>query len=114
MNSVTRGWSLLAARLVVVSVVIALIALIPAMPAGSASEKDMSAVSMSFNAGEQSPANISGHACASHMDFEHHQLVRIENAFVIPATFSTRVGYLADVVLLNSREPARHFRPPRA
>jgi hypothetical protein len=114
MNSVTRGWSLLAARLVVVSVVIALIALIPAMPAGSASEKDMSTVSMSFNAGEQGPANISSHAYASHMHSEHHQLVRIENAFVIPASLSTRVGYLVDVVLLNSREPAPLFRPPRA
>ena len=114
MNSLASRWRLLAARLVVVGVAIALIALIPAMPAGSASEKDMSTVSMSFNAGEQGLANISGHAYACHMHFEHHQLVRIENAFVIPALLSIRVGYLVDVVLLNSREPAPLFRPPRA
>jgi hypothetical protein len=114
MNSVIRGWRLLAARLVVVSVVIALIALIPAMPAGSASEKDMSTVSMSFNAGEQGPANISSHAYASHMHFEHHQLVRAENAFVMPALDSVWACYSTGVSWLASLKPAPLRRPPRA
>ncbi|MGH7886276.1 MAG: hypothetical protein ACREPG_00295 [Candidatus Binatia bacterium] len=111
---VVRAWRQLAKRLVAVSVAIALIALILPMPAGGASEEDMSTISMSFNAGEQGQANNSGHAYATHMNIEHHQLVRIENAFVIPAAVSIRVGYLIDGVLLNSREPAPLFRPPRA
>jgi hypothetical protein len=113
-EGVVRAWRLLAKCLVAVSVAIALIVPIPPMPAGGTSEEAMSTISMSFNAGEQGQASNSSHAYATHMNFEHHQLVRIENACVTPAPRSIRVGYLIDVVLLNSREPAPLFRPPPA
>jgi hypothetical protein len=108
-----RAWRLLAKRLICVGVAIA-IALIPATPPGTSAQEDMSTVSMSFNVGEQGPANISSHAHASHMDLEHHQLVRSENAFVIPPPVSIRVGYLIDVNWIHSGEPAPLYRSPRA
>jgi hypothetical protein len=103
----------LARRLIAIVAVIAIIALIPAMPPGATFQEDMSAGSMSLATGGNGPSDLSSHALACHMDFEHHQLVRSENSFVIPARVSTRVGYLTDVNSLLSREPAPLYRPPR-
>jgi hypothetical protein len=108
-----RGWRLLATRLVVAAVAIALTALIPVMPAGSATEKDMSTVSMSFNAGDHGQVNISSGAGANHMHFEHHQLVRCANDLLIPSREPGRACFLTRVNLFSSSEPAPPEKPPR-
>jgi hypothetical protein len=110
-NEAVHAWRVLAGRIAAFVVAIALIVPVPVMPAGTMRHEDMSEISA---ASEQGPADLFSHALACHMDFEHHQLVRSENAFVIPAHVSIRVCYLTDVNSLSSREPAPLYRPPRA
>jgi hypothetical protein len=42
------------------------------MPAGAIPRENTSSISVSMVAGEQGPVDLSGHALAWHMHFEHH------------------------------------------
>ena len=69
---------------------VALVVPVPAMPSGVMPNEDTSPISVSFAtpvsfaASEQGGEDLSGHALVCHMHFEHHQLVRSDNAVVIP------------------------------
>ena len=99
---------------------VALVVPVPGMPAGTMPHEDTSVISVSFAssvsflASEQGPADLSSHAITCHMHFEHHQLVRSENAYVIPALDSVRACYLTCVNPLASLEPYPLQKPPRA
>jgi hypothetical protein len=99
---------------------IALIVPVPEMPAGAMPHEDTSPISVSFvafvsfAASEQSGEGLSSHALACHMHFEHHQLVRSDNAVVMPPLDTSRACYLTGVNSFASLEPAPLRRPPRA
>jgi hypothetical protein len=69
---------------------------------------------ISFAASAQDVAELPDHALLCHMHFEHHQLIRSENAYVIPTFDSIGACYLTRVIPLASREPYPLQRPPRA
>lgn len=101
-------------------VAVALVVPIPGMPNGLMRDEDTSPISLSFAASvssaanERGPADLSGHALVCHMHFEHHQLVRSDNAVVIPAFDTSRACYSTGVNSFASLEPAPLHRPPRA
>jgi hypothetical protein len=72
------------------------------MPAGAMPQEGSSGISVSFTASEQGAGSLSNHALVCHMHFEHHQLVRAENAVVMPALDSVRACYLTGVNSLTS------------
>ena len=100
-----HAWRELSELLVAFVLAIALVVPVRAMPAGTMPHEDTSLISVSFAANEQGAADLSNHAAVCHMHFEHHQLVRIENAFVMPALDSVRACYLTGVNLLTSLQP---------
>jgi hypothetical protein len=85
----------------------------PPMPAGTVPHEGTSEVSIRFASREQAPENLSNHALACHMHFEHHQLVRSANPFLIPAREPGRACFLTRVNLFSSLEPAPPEKPPR-
>jgi hypothetical protein len=99
---------------------VALLALVPGMPIRAMPHEDTSpifvssAASVSFAASEQGGEDLFSHALVSHMHFDHHQLVRPDNAVVIPALDTSGAYYLTGVNLFASLEPAPLRRPPRA
>jgi hypothetical protein len=111
---VLSGW------FVSIVLAVALVVPVPGMPVEAMPHEDTSpvsvslAASVSFAASEQAGAGLSNHALICHMHFEHHQLVGIENAFVMPALDSVRACYLTGVNSLTSLQPAPLRRPPRA
>jgi hypothetical protein len=108
-----RTWRVLTGWIAAFVLAIALIVPVPA-PAGTTRHEDARPISESFAAAEQDPADLSSHALVCHMHFEHHQLVRSENVFVIPTLDSVRACELTPVKSLASLEPAPLYRPPRA
>ena len=104
----------LSGRFVAFVLAIALVVPVPATPAGAIPHEDTSGISVSFAASEQGVAGLSNHALVCHMQFEHHQLVRAENALVMPALDSVRACYSTGVSSLASLKPAPLRRPPRA
>jgi hypothetical protein len=109
-----HAWHELSEWFVAFVLAIALVVSVRAMPAGAIPHEGTSLISVSFAASEQGAADLSNHVVDCHMHFEHHQLVRIGNAFVMPALDSVRAGYLTGVNSLTSRQPAPLRRPPRA
>ena len=105
---------------VAIVLAIALVVPVPGMPAWAMPHEDTSpisvsfATSVSFAASEQGGEDLSGHALVCHMHFEHHQLVRSDNAVVIPALDTSRACYSMGVNSFASLEPAPLHRPPRA
>jgi hypothetical protein len=99
---------------------VALVVPVPGMPAGAMPHEDTSPISVSFvasisfAASAQDAADLSNHALACHMHFEHHQLVHSENAIVIPPLDLDRACYFTRVNPLASLEPYPLQRPPRA
>jgi hypothetical protein len=112
-NKMLHAWCVLSGRFVAFVLAIALVVPVPAMQAGAMPHEDTSGVSVSFTASEGA-ASLSNHALVCHMHFEHHQLVRAENAVVMPAPDSVRARYLTGVKSLTSFQPAPLRRPPRA
>jgi hypothetical protein len=109
-----HAWRELSELFVAFVLAIALVVPVRAMPAGAMPHEDTSLISVSFAASEQGEADLSNPIIVCHMHFEHHQLVRIENAFVMPALDSVRACYLTGVNSLTSLQPAPLRRPPRA
>ena len=105
---------------VAVVLAVALVVPVPGMPAGAMPHEDTSPISMSlaaslsFAVSQQGGAGLSNHALVCHMHFEHHQLVRSENLFVIPALDLSRACYLTRINPLASLEPYPLQKPPRA
>jgi hypothetical protein len=99
---------------------VALVVPVSGMPTGAMHHEDTSPISVSFAASvsvaanEQGGEGLSSHALVCHMHFEHHQLVRSDNAVVIPALDTSRACYSMGVNSFASLEPAPLHRPPRA
>jgi hypothetical protein len=104
----------LSGRFVAFVLALALVVPAPATPAGAIPREDTSGISVSFARSEQGVADLSDRALVCHMHFEHHQLVRAENALVMPAPDSVRACYSTGVSWLASLKPAPLRRPPRA
>jgi len=109
-----HAWRELSKLFVAFVLAIALVVPVRAMPAWAMPREDTSLISVSFAASEQGEADLSDPIIVCHMHFEHHQLVRVENAFVMPALDSVRACYLTGVNSLTSLQPAPLRRPPRA
>jgi len=109
-----RAWRVLSGWIIAFVLAIALVVPVPAMQAGAMPHEDSSGISVSFAASEQGAGSLSNHALVCHMHFEHHQLVRAENAVVMPAPDSVRARYSTGVNSLASLKPAPLRRPPRA
>ena len=109
-----RAWRVLSGWIIAFVLAIALVVPVPAMQAGAMPHEDISGVSVSFTATEHGAAGRSNYALVCHMHFEHHQLVRAENAVVMSALDSVRARYSTGVNSLTSLEPAPLHRPPRA
>jgi hypothetical protein len=100
---------------------IALVVPVRAMPApGAVPHEGTSLISVSFAASEQGAADLSNHVVVCHMHFEYHQLLLIENAFVMPALDSVRACYLtltslpfADHLALDLMATIRWWLPAR-
>ncbi|HZM07099.1 MAG TPA: hypothetical protein VFC11_01440 [Methylocella sp.] len=75
---------------------------------------DQSTGSVSLAASEQDASDLASDALASHMYFEHHQLVRSEIATVLPTLEAVRACYLTCLNRLASLEPYPVREPPRA
>jgi hypothetical protein len=111
---VLRGW------FVAFVVAVALVVPVPGMPTGAMPHEDTSPISVSFAASasfassEQGVEDLSNLALVCHMHFEHHQLVRPDNAVVIPALDTSGACYLTGVNSFGSLDPAPLRRPPRA
>jgi hypothetical protein len=101
-----HAWRALSRWIVACVLAIALVVPVPAMPAGAMPHEGSSGISVSFTASEQGAGSLSNHALVCHMHFEHHQLVRAENAVVMPALDSVRACYLTGVNSLTSLQPA--------
>lgn len=93
---------------------IALVVSLPEKPARAISHEVTSPISVSFAASEEVGDGLSNHTLACHIHFEHHQLVRSENAFVMPALDSVRASYLTCVNPLATLDPYPLQRPHRA
>jgi hypothetical protein len=100
-----HAWRELSKLFVAFVLAIALVVPVRAMPAWAMPHEDTSLISVSFAASEQGEADLSNPIIVCHMHFEHHQLVRIENAFVMPALDSVRACYLTGVNSLFSQLP---------
>jgi hypothetical protein len=101
-----HAWRELSELFVAFVLAIAVVVPVRAMPAGAMPHEDTSLISVSFAASEQGAADLSNHFVVCHMHFEHHQLVRTENAFVTPALDSVRACYSTGVSSLTPLKPA--------
>ncbi len=107
------AWRVLTAWVAGFVLAIAIVAPVPA-PAGAVPHEVTSGVSFPVAASKQGPADPSGNALACHMHFEHHQLLRSENALAKLPPDSSQAFHLAPVNPLASLEPYPLLRPPRA
>jgi hypothetical protein len=112
-NAAVHAWRVLSAWIATLALAAVLAAPGPAISAGAMPHEDPSGVTISLEP-SQEPADLSGHAMAYHMHFEHHQLVRSEIFFPVPFPESVPVFYLTRVNPLSSREPYPLRKPPRS
>jgi hypothetical protein len=113
-DEAARMWRALSACIAGWFVAMTIVAFNPLMPAGAIPHENASSICVSMVASEQNPLDLSGHALACHMHFEHHQLVRSENACMLPILDTVRERHLTRVNPPASLAPSPPEKPPRA
>lgn len=109
-----HAWCVLLALVATLILAIDLATPARATPAGAMPREMTNRISECFATSHQGADDFSGHAFASHMNFEHHQLIGSEHAIVISAPGPARAFDLTRVNPLASIEPFPLRRPPRA
>ena len=108
------AWRVLTGWVAALVLVTALVFPGHAMLVGALHGDQSSGSSVSLAASEQDASDLASDALASHMYFEHHQLVHSEIATVLPTLEAVRACYLTCLNRLASLEPYPVREPPRA